>query len=146
MAGGFLSGKFRRGGSGPGDARRTNFDFPPVNKELAYDLVEKTDEIAKVRNVSVAQIAQKWVLDQPGITCIIVGVKKDDQFKQNLAVVDTELSDDEKGVLEEASQLSREYPCWMVQIQAGDRHPDAKMQEWFTSEPYETNIATGESG
>jgi len=129
MAGGFLSGKFRRDGSGPGDARRSKFDFPPINKELAYDLVEKMDEIAKAHNISVAQIAQKWVLDQPGITCIITGAKKDEQLEQNLAVVEIDLSKDEKAVLEEASQLSPEYPGWMFQLQAGDRHPDAKMME-----------------
>ena len=129
MAGGFLSGKFRRDGSGPGDARRSKFDFPPINKDLAYDLVEKMDEIAKAHNISVAQIAQKWVLDQPGITCIITGAKKDEQLEQNLAVVEIDLSKDEKAVLEEASQLSPEYPGWMFQLQAGDRHPDAKMME-----------------
>ena len=129
MAGGFLSGKFRRDGSGPGDARRSNFDFPPINKELAYDLVEKMDEIAKAHNITVAQIAQKWVLDQPGITCIIIGAKKDEQLEQNLAVVDIDLSNDEKAVLEEASQLLPEYPGWMFQLQASDRHPDAKMME-----------------
>ena len=60
-------------------------------------------------------------------TCIIIGAKKDEQLKQNLAVVDIDLSNDEKAVLEEASQLLPEYPGWMFQLQASDRHPDAKM-------------------
>ena len=127
LAGGFLTGKYRRETSGPDDARRTNFDFPPINKELAYDLVETMDEIARAHDASVAQIAQKWVLDRPGVTCINIGATKDEQLKQNLAIVDIELSDDEKAVLDEASKLAPEYPNWMIQIQAGDRAFDAKL-------------------
>lgn len=126
LAGGFLSGKFKRDGSGPADARRTNFDFPPVNKEKAFDIIDKMEEIARAHHVSVAQVAQKWVLDQPGITCLIIGAKRDEQLQQNLAVIDIELSTDEKAALNEVSQLAPEYPGWMVHVQAGDRDPNAK--------------------
>src|ERR1035437_1924629 len=41
LAGGFLSGKYKRNQEGPKDSRRTNFDFPPINKEKAYDRSEE---------------------------------------------------------------------------------------------------------
>ena len=40
LAGGFLSGKFTREQRGGNDARRATFDFPPVDKERAYDIVD----------------------------------------------------------------------------------------------------------
>ncbi|MEQ8534995.1 MAG: aldo/keto reductase, partial [Imperialibacter sp.] len=67
LAGGFLSGKYTRAGSSDADSRRANFDFPPLDKEKAYDLVEVMGGIAKAHGVTTAQIALAWVRHQPGI-------------------------------------------------------------------------------
>ena len=51
LAGGFLSGKFTRN-SGDEAARRASFDFPPVNKEKAFDIIDVLKSIADARGVS----------------------------------------------------------------------------------------------
>ncbi|HEX8385363.1 MAG TPA: aldo/keto reductase, partial [Rubricoccaceae bacterium] len=80
LAGGFLTGKFRRGQEAPEGARRTTFDFPPVDKETAYDVVEVLDEMAQGRGVSVSQVALAWLLQRRGVTSVIVGTKKPEQL------------------------------------------------------------------
>src|ERR1035437_4599359 len=57
LAGGFLSGKFPRDKKQAGNSRRDSFDFPPINKEKAYDIIDVMIEIAARHNVSVASVA-----------------------------------------------------------------------------------------
>ena len=68
LAGGLLSGKFDRNSDGPEGARRTSFDFPPVDRERAFSVVDAMRPIAEAHDCSVARIAQAWLLQQPGIT------------------------------------------------------------------------------
>ena len=56
LAGGLLSGKFGREVATPNDARRLVFDFPPVDKEHAFDVVDAIRPIAKAHKVSVATL------------------------------------------------------------------------------------------
>ena len=65
LAGGLLSGKFDRDSQGPEGARRVDFDFPPVDKARAFDVVDVMREIATEKQVSVARIALSWLLHQP---------------------------------------------------------------------------------
>jgi aryl-alcohol dehydrogenase-like predicted oxidoreductase len=123
LAGGYLSGKFDREGKGPDGSRRSSFDFPPINKDKAYQAIEVMREIAGNHQVSVAQIALSWVLHQPGISTIIIGARTQEQLAQNLAVSELVLSADELTALDKVSQLSPEYPGWMLGMQAMDRHP-----------------------
>ncbi len=67
LAGGLLSGKFDRNSDGPEGARRTSFDFPPVDRERAFSVVDAMRPIAEAHDCSVARIAQAWLLQQPGI-------------------------------------------------------------------------------
>lgn len=120
LAGGFLSGKFTRAG-GPEEARRSKFDFPPVDKERAYDCVAAMQEIAAAKEVSVAQIALAWVLHQPAMMSIIIGAKTRVQLEQNLKATEISLSADELAQLDAVSKLPAEYPGWMIGMQAGDR-------------------------
>ncbi len=126
LAGGLLSGKFNRDGSGPEGSRRISFDFPPVEKERAFDCVDVMRQIAESHQVSVAQIALAWVLHQPAMTSIIIGAKTTEQLSQNLAVTEICLSDDELNTLNEVSKLPREYPAWMLERQSQDRAPESK--------------------
>ena len=71
LAGGFLTGKFTREGEASG--RRANFDFPPINKERGYDIVDKLREIAESKGASIAQIALAWLLHKQGVTSVIIG-------------------------------------------------------------------------
>jgi len=124
LAGGLLSGKFTRKGS-PNDARRVVFDFPPVDREHAYDVVDAMEPVAKAHGVSVAQIAIAWLLQRSGVMSVIVGAKTIAQLDDNLAAVKVTLSADEVAALDKASALTPEYPGWMLERQAGPRLPTA---------------------
>lgn len=124
LAGGYLSGKFDREGKGPDGSRRSNFDFPPVDKEKASDIIDQMRQIGENHKASVAQIALSWVMHQPGITTIIIGARTDEQLTQNLACSEILLGSDELETLQKVSQLRPEYPGWMLGFQGMDRRPD----------------------
>ena len=123
LAGGLLSGKFKEDTSGPEGARRTTFDFPPVDRQRAFRAVEAMRPIAAAHSVSVARVALAWVLRQPAITSVIIGAKSQDQLADNLAAGELQLTEDELAVLTEVSKLPREYPGWMFERQLADRFP-----------------------
>lgn len=121
LAGGFLSGKFTREKQGEEGARRIDFDFPPVDKEKAYDIVAVLQQIADEKEVSVAQIAIAWLLHQKPVTTVIIGAKKMHQLEDNLKAVEVELSPEDMQKIDEASKLQPEYPGWMITRQGRDR-------------------------
>lgn len=117
LAGGFLSGKYTREGEVSG--RRGNFEFPPVEKEQGFNVVDKLMEIAESKNASVAQIALAWLLHKPGVTSVIIGVRKEEQLIDNLGAADINLTDDEMKQLDEVSALKPEYPQYLPPIPRG---------------------------
>ncbi len=123
LAGGLLTGKFDREGNGPEGTRRANFDFPPVNKDRAFDCVDVMREVAKEQDVSVPQIALAWLLHQSTVTSVIIGAKRMEQLEDNLNSVSVSLTDDQMQRLNEVSQLPPEYPQWMLARQADGRLP-----------------------
>jgi aryl-alcohol dehydrogenase-like predicted oxidoreductase len=120
LAGGLLSGKFTRN-SETKEGRRVNFDFPPIDKEKAYDIIDVMEVIANSKQVSVAQIAIAWLLHQPVVTTVIIGATKEHQLIDNLNSVKVGLTPDELAMLDEISRLKPEYPGWMIERQGGDR-------------------------
>ncbi len=123
LAGGLLSGKFTRSGATPNDARRVAFDFPPVDREHAYDVVEAMQPVARAHEVSVAQIALAWLLQRAGVMSVIVGAKTIAQLDDNLGAVKVNLTADEVAALDKASALRPEYPGWMLERQGAPRLP-----------------------
>ena len=121
LAGGLLSGKYSRDKEKEGDGRRANFDFPPINKERAYDIIDLLQPMAKARNCSVAGLAQAWLLQQPAVTSIIIGANKMDQLEDNLKSIDLRFSTEELEQLGKASALPPEYPGWMLEFTGADR-------------------------
>jgi aryl-alcohol dehydrogenase-like predicted oxidoreductase len=120
LAGGFLSGKYTRQ-SVAEDGRRANFDFPPVNKEKAYDIIDVMKEMAAAKNVSTAQIALAWLLHQPVVSTVIIGAKKTEQLEDNIKATEVQLTAEELARLDEISRLQQEYPAWMLERQGADR-------------------------
>jgi len=120
LAGGFLSGKYTRQNSDT-EGRRANYDFPPVDKEKAYDIVDVMQTIAAEKQASVAQIALAWLLHQPVVTSVILGAKKPEQLKDNLNSVNVTLTSEDLAKLNVVSELHPEYPGWMINRQSGDR-------------------------
>jgi len=123
LAGGFLSGKFRRDSQGPEGARRAAFDFPPVDKERAYNIIDAMDVIAKAHGVSVARVALAWLLHQPHVTTLIIGAKTSEQLEDNLAAPALKLTPEQLATLTTASTLPLEYPGWMIAQQNNERVP-----------------------
>jgi len=123
LAGGLLSGKFTREGDAPEGARRAAFDFPPVDKAHAFDVIDAMRPMAKEHGVSVANIALAWLLHQNWVTSVLIGAKTMDQLEDNLNAVNIELSTHELRQLDEVSALPPEYPQWMIERQAAGRRP-----------------------
>lgn len=127
LAGGFLSGKYTRDIAIAGNSRRDTFDFPPINKEKAYDIIDVMKEIAGQHGVTVASVALKWVIMQPSVTSTIIGAKNQQQLNDNISAVKLELTIDEIKLLNEASALSPEYPGWMINRQMQNRWPEESL-------------------
>ncbi|TKI03402.1 aldo/keto reductase [Martelella alba] len=121
LAGGLLSGKYSRDGQAEQGSRRVSFDFPPVDRERAFDCVDTMKDIADKHGVSVAQIALAWLLHQPVVTSVILGAKRIDQLEDNLAAAGVSLTDDELTAINQVSALPAEYPGWMLERQGGIR-------------------------
>ena len=121
LAGGLLSGKFSRENQKPADSRRSNFDFPLVDKERAWRILDVVAPIAKAHNCSAARISLAWLLAKPVVTSIIIGAKHLDQLEDNIAAVDLKLTADELKQLDEVSALPPEYPGWMLPFQSSNR-------------------------
>jgi len=121
LAGGFLSGKFTREG-GDEAGRRATFDFPPLDKDKAFVILDVLNRIAKARNATVPQVAIAWLLAKKAVTSVIIGAKTLAQLDDNLKSVDLLLEAAEIQSLDEVSQLTVEYPEWMDSL-GSDRRP-----------------------
>ena len=123
LAGGFLSGKYHRGKEKTGNGRRDAFDFPPVDREQVYGIIDELRAIAATKNVSVPQIALRWLLEQEAVDSVIIGAKNEDQLLDNMGTTEITLSPEEVQRLNEVSAITLPYPNWMVDFQQGDRFP-----------------------
>jgi aryl-alcohol dehydrogenase-like predicted oxidoreductase len=117
LAGGLLSGKYKADTKGPEGARRTNSDFPVVDKVRAFKCVDVMRPIAEKHQVSVAQVALAWLLSRTFVTSVIIGAKTLEQLEDNIASTRLKLTETELKSLEEVSQLPPEYPGWMLSFQ-----------------------------
>ena len=121
LAGGLLSGKFDRDRQSPEGARRSEFDFPVVDKERAWTVIDVLRPIAHAHGCSPARVALAWILARRAVTSVIIGAKRLDQLADNLAAVDLVLNDEELARLETVSALPPEYPGWMMDAMGADR-------------------------
>ena len=126
LAGGLLSGKYGRDkpnpeGEGEQASRRVDFDFPPVDKERGYGVIEAMHPIAGAHGVSVARVALAWLLHQPVVTSVIIGAKRPEQLDDNLAATALKLDAAQMQSLDAASRMPPEYPGWMFERQGAAR-------------------------
>jgi aryl-alcohol dehydrogenase-like predicted oxidoreductase len=121
LAGGLLSGKFSRENQKPEDSRRSAFDFPVVDKERAWRILDVIAPIAQAHGCSAARVSLAWLLAKPVVTSVIIGAKRLDQLRDNLAASDLQLTDDELKQLDAISELPPEYPGWMLPFQGANR-------------------------
>src|SRR5215211_2889558 len=123
LAGGLLSGKYRRGQPGPQESRLlAGWDEPPVrDQDKLYDIVEVLVGVAKDRGVSPAQVALAWLLERPAVTSVIIGARTEEQLVDNLGAADLSLTAEELARLEEVSRPPLLYPYWHQAKTAIDR-------------------------
>jgi aryl-alcohol dehydrogenase-like predicted oxidoreductase len=121
LAGGLLSGKFSREHQKAEGSRRSEFDFPVVDKERTWRILDVIAPIAQAHGCTAARVSLAWLLAKPVVTSVIIGAKRPDQLQDNLAAVDLTLAGDELKRLDEVSALPPEYPGWMLPFQSSDR-------------------------
>jgi len=122
IAGGLLSGKYRRGKPQPEGRALNEWKEPPIYDEnRLYDIVDVLVEVAEARDVPAAQVALAWLLGRPAVTSVIVGARNDEQLKANLGAGDLKLSEDERSRLDKVSAVPLAYPYWHQAATASDR-------------------------
>jgi aryl-alcohol dehydrogenase-like predicted oxidoreductase len=122
LAGGLLSGKYRRGSQASEGRHLTEWSEPPVrHEEKLYDTIETLVGIADGHGVSAAQVALAYLLARPGVTTLVIGARKDEQLRDNLAAAELTLSADELDALDKASRPELIYPHWHQARTASDR-------------------------
>ncbi len=122
LAGGLLTGKYRRDEDASEGRHVEGWDEPPVRDSgKLYDIVDVLVEIAEGRGVSAAQVALAWLLDRPGVASVIVGARTDEQLADNLEAAELSLSEEERTRLDEVSAPPLIYPFWHQAKTASDR-------------------------
>jgi aryl-alcohol dehydrogenase-like predicted oxidoreductase len=128
IAGGLLSGKFRRNAPPPQLSRHNeSWGEPPIRDEnRLYNIIDALTKVGEARGVSAAQVALAWLAGRPSVCSIIVGARNEEQLKDNLAAASFSLSEEERQVLDDVSLLPLLYPYWH-QLNAASRLGDADM-------------------
>ncbi len=123
LAGGLLSGKYRRGQKDPEGSRRfAGWSEPPVNDaDKLYDIVDALVAVGEAHGVSAAQVALAWLLGRPGVTSAIIGARNDEQLRDNLASANLVLTPAERAKLDAVSAPVLLYPYWHQARTAFDR-------------------------
>ena len=122
IAGGLLSGKFRKGVTPEVSRHVSGWSEPPIRDEdRLYRIIETLIEVGKGRGVSAAQIALSWLAGRPAVASIIVGARNEAQLKDNLASASLVLTSDERKKLDDVSQLPLIYPYWHQFASASER-------------------------
>ena len=123
LAGGLLSGKYRRGVDPPAGSRQTTpWGEPPVyDRERMYRIVDVLVDVAETRGASPAQTALAYMVGRPAVTSVIIGARNEGQLVENLGCVDAPLSDAERTRLDEVSALPLIYPYWHQANTAAER-------------------------
>ena len=125
LASGFLSGKYTRQRPVPPGSRREALDFPPIDKEKGYAVVERLREAAARHNASCAAVAIAWLLAKPFVSSVIVGANSMDQLKDNLRAAEITLPPEETRMLDEVSAGIARYPQWMEPMGADQKIREA---------------------
>jgi aryl-alcohol dehydrogenase-like predicted oxidoreductase len=123
LAGGLLSGKYRRGKPQPEGTRHLNdWGEPPVyDQEKLYDIIEELVTVGDAHGVSGAQVALAYLLNKPAVTSLIVGARTDAQLADNLAAAKLVLTPEEQARLDNISRTPLQYPYWHQVKTASER-------------------------
>ena len=123
LAGGLLSGKYRRDHEAPAGSRQlTDWGEPPVyDQEGLYDIIEALVGIGAEHGVSAAQVALAYTLGKPAVTSLVIGARTSEQLADNLAAASLTLAESERELLDKISSPPLIYPYWHQARTASDR-------------------------
>jgi aryl-alcohol dehydrogenase-like predicted oxidoreductase len=112
LAGGFLSGKYRREEVPPEGSRFAKWKdrFDKRATERNWRVLTRLGEVAKAVGASCSQVALAWLLEQPPVTSVIVGVRTMAQLEESLKAVDTVLTREQISQLSEVSAPDLHHP------------------------------------
>jgi aryl-alcohol dehydrogenase-like predicted oxidoreductase len=126
LAGGFLSGKYRRDKpKGDSSDRLSGLDFLPYDRERGHGIVDLLRSIATKHGASPAQVALAWLLTRPGVSSILIGASKVEQLDDNLGASDLRLTAEDLAALDDASRPTVPYPHWFTPMVADRRAHEA---------------------
>jgi aryl-alcohol dehydrogenase-like predicted oxidoreductase len=123
LAGGLLSGQYRRGQPDPQDGRNfAGFKEPPVrDKARLYDIIELLVEIGEAHGASAAEVALAWLLRRPAVASVVIGANTEAQLRANLKAADLRLTDEDMRRLHDVSKMPLLYPYWHQALTASER-------------------------
>ncbi len=87
IAGGLLSGKYRRDQRAPAGSRYADDSNPNYQRRLVdgiYDVLEPLEALAQSKDCTMVQLALAWLLGQPGVTSPIIGPRTMEQLEEYL--------------------------------------------------------------
>jgi aryl-alcohol dehydrogenase-like predicted oxidoreductase len=113
LASGFLSGKYSKENPLPQDSRRVKFDFPPVDIDKGYKVIEALRTMADKHQASIAQVALAWVMQQSFVSSVLIGATKLEQLDDNLKSAQLTLDQEDLRTIEELTAIQPPYPAWM---------------------------------
>jgi aryl-alcohol dehydrogenase-like predicted oxidoreductase len=130
LGGGFLSGKYQ-----PGDKpeagrlsmmpEETEEAWQRRSNERNWDILQAVDEISKAHQVSHSQIALAWLMRQPAVSSVILGVRTLAQLDDNLAAGQVSLAEQELERLSQISKPEERYPYRFIELYASrDPNPE----------------------
>lgn len=119
LSGGLLTGKYRRASRPTDPARRISFDFPPVETEHGFRVIDALETVAQRHGATLAQVALAWQYAQSAVTVAVVGARTPAQLRDNLGSVELRLSAADLAELDQVSALRKEYPRWYQEIPLG---------------------------
>lgn len=120
LAGGYLTGKFRKDHHAPEGTRRAGFDFPPVDPRV-FDAVDELERVAEEVKASIPQVALAWLLTRPAVSAVLIGAKNMAQLEDNLRASEIRLTAEQIDRLSSSTQPIAQYPAWMIERQNSGR-------------------------
>jgi aryl-alcohol dehydrogenase-like predicted oxidoreductase len=101
LAGGWLTGKYRRGEPYPPGSRMTLRPEPytPLETERTFRGLEALCAAAAERGVEPAALAIAWILSHPQVSAVVVGPRRPEHLDPALAALDLQLSEHERDEL-----------------------------------------------
>ena len=123
LAGGLLTGKYRRGQPRPPGSRHlSDWGEPPIRDEgRLYAIVEALVAVGEARGISPAAVALAWLVGRPGVATLVIGARDEHQLDATLAAAELELTAEERARLDAVSALPLPYPYWHQAKTAKDR-------------------------